>query len=148
MRSLVFAAAIAASTIATPALANEARVELRTGIAWVSGVSDETLGVAVGYDADISEAAFVGVEAVADTNFDFADPILGVNGRLGAKVGDAGKLFGTVGYARDTTFDLDDWTLGAGYQHNLGSNMLLSAQYQRYMDTDVNRASIGFGFRF
>ncbi|MGN3974209.1 outer membrane protein [Tsuneonella sp. SYSU-LHT278] len=150
MRFMVMVAAAAATVaaVASPAAANETRLEVRGGIVWCCGVSDETIGVAIGHDFDVGTGAFIGVEGVADTNFDFVDPTLGVNARVGAKVGETGKVFGTLGYAYETGFDIDDWVLGAGYQTDLGANALVSLQYQRYMDTDINRAIVGVGFRF
>lgn len=149
MRLQAIAAAMAAATVvATPAYAGESRVEVRGGVIWCCGVSDETIGLALGHDFDAGSAMFIGIEAVADTNFDFVDPTLGVNARIGAKLGQGGKLFGTVGYAIETGYDIDDFVVGAGYQHNLGTNALVSVQYQRYTDLDVNRATVGIGYRF
>lgn len=148
MRKFSYISAIALAAVATPALANEARVELRGGVAWVPGVSTEVIGVALGYDADVGGNVFVGGEVVADTDFDFASPVIGVNVRLGTNVGESTKLFVTGGYARDTSFDLDDAVIGAGAQFGLGSKSFVSVQYQRYLDTDVNRATVGVGFKF
>ncbi len=148
MHRFAFAAAAAAAAIAAPAQANETRVEVRGGIVWCCGVSDETIGLAVGHDYDLGDTLFIGVEAVADTDFDISDPVLGVNARLGTKVGEQTKLFVMGGYAHATGTDLDDAVIGAGLQHNLGEKALLSVQYQRYLDTDVNRALVGIGLRF
>lgn len=148
MRSIMIAAVFAAAAVSSPAVANEGRVELRNGIIWVDGASDEAVGVALGYDADLGDAFFVGVEGAIDTNYDFVSPVLGLNARLGSRVGENGRLFGTVGYAYDTDFEIDDFALGGGYQHTLDSGLVISAQYQRYMDLDINRVSIGVGTRF
>ena len=149
MRKMTISAAIAAVALAaSPAHADETRVEVRGGIAWCCGSSDETIGLAVGHDFDLSSGLFIGVEGVADTNFDFVDPLLGVNARLGTKLGEKSKLFGTVGYAYDTGFEDDDLVLGAGYQYNISDRALFSVQYQRYVDFNVNRASVGVGYRF
>src|SRR5690606_18285528 len=119
MRFLTILAAVAVCAIATPTLANEARIEARGGIAWSSGTSTETIGITLGYDEDIAETIVVGVEAVADTDLNFRDPVLGLNGRIGAKLG-SGKVFSTLGYAYDTWSEFDDVAVGAGYQHNIG----------------------------
>lgn len=145
---ILSAAAVAVAAVASPAAAGESRAELRSGIVWCCGVSDETVGVAVGHDFDLGTGAFFGVEAVADTNFDFVDPTIGVNARVGAKVSEAAKLYALAGYAYETGFEIDDFVLGAGVQANLGTSSLVSFQYQRYMDTDINRATVGVGFRF
>lgn len=148
MRLQAIAAAAVAAVIATPASADETRVEVRGGIVWCCGVSDETIGVALGHDFTASNDLFIGVEAVADTNFDFVDPTIGVNARLGTMMSENSKLFVTAGYAYETGIDYDDILIGAGYQHNFGTNALLSVQYQRYIDLDINRASVGIGYRF
>ena len=64
---LTTAAALGASLVmAAPAQANEARVEARGGVIWGVGDSEAIAGVAVGYDFDLGEAAFAGVEASGD----------------------------------------------------------------------------------
>jgi hypothetical protein len=147
MKTALIAAAFAGVLVASPAMANEGRLEARGGIAWAYGASTETIGVAAGYDVDLGATTFIGIEGVADTDFDISDPVLGANARLGFKTGQ-GRLFVTGGYAYDTGFDFDDAVVGAGYQHNLGSKALLSVQYQRYLDTHLNRATVGVGVRF
>lgn len=148
MRRLAIIAAAAATVIATPAYANETRVEARGGVVWCCGVSDETIGFAIGHDYDLGDTLFIGVEGVLDTDFDISDPVLGVNARLGTKIGETTKIFALAGYAHSTGVDLDDAVIGAGIQHNLGEKALMSLQYQRYLDTDVNRALVGIGIRF
>ena len=148
MRFSTIATAAAIAAIATPAYADETRAEVRGGIVWCCGVSDETIGVALGHDFDVGAGLFIGVEAVADTSFDFGDPTIGANARIGTKLGEDTKVFGLVGYAYETTFDFDDAVIGTGVQQNVGEKALLSLQYQRYLDTDVNRVVVGLGFRF
>lgn len=148
MRLVNYAAVAALAALATPAKADETRVEVRSGIVWCCGVSDETIGLAVGHDFDLGGDMFAGIEAVADTDFDFVDPTIGVNARLGTKLGEDTKVFVLGGYAYETGFDFDDALIGAGVQHNVGEKALLSLQYQRYLDTDVNRVAVGFGLRF
>lgn len=148
MRFANIAAVAVLATVATPAVANETRLEARGGIAWVSGASDETIGVALGHDVDLGQTTFIGVEAVADTDFNISDPTIGVNARLGFKAGENSKLFASAGYAYSTGFEIDDAVVGAGFQHNLGASSLVSIQYQRYIDFDINRATVGLGFRF
>lgn len=148
MRPYAFAAAAAAATLATPAYADETRVEARGGIVWCCGASDETIGLVVGHDFDIGEKVFLGVEGVVDSNFDLDDPVLGVNARLGTKVGENTKIFALAGYAHATDFDQDDAVVGAGVQHNLGEKALLSLQYQRTLDLELNRVLVGVGLRF
>lgn len=148
LRFATIAAVAVLASVATPAVANETRLEARGGIAWVSGASDESIGVALGYDMDLGQTTFIGVEAVADTDFNISDPVLGANARLGFKAGENAKLFATAGYAYHTGFEIDDAVVGAGYQHNLGASSLVSLQYQRYIDLDINRVTVGLGYRF
>ncbi len=148
MRKLSLLAAAAAIAIASPAAANEARVEVRGGWIWVPGASNEAIGVALGYDADLGEKAFAGAEVAADTNFEFASPVLSLTGRLGIKAGESTKLFVSGGYSRLTDIDYDDFTLGAGGQFGLGERTFASVQYQRYLDSEINRISIGLGMKF
>jgi opacity protein-like surface antigen len=148
MRRIAFAAAVAVAAIATPAHANETRVEARGGIVWDGTFSDDTLGIAVGHDFDLNEQVFFGIEGVADSNISFDDPVLGVNARLGTTVKENTKIFVLGGYAHSTDIDEDDFIVGAGFQHNFGERSLLSVQYQRAIDLELNRVIIGFGVRF
>lgn len=149
MKKLLLVPALSvAACFASPAnAAGEGRMEIRTGVAWTECCSDESIGIAVGYDYDLSESMFIGAEAVADTNFDFVSPVVGVNARVGLKTSDNGKLFAVAGYAYDTDWEIDDAVLGLGYQHNIGK-VLVSAQYKRYLDLDINRGVVGIGIRF
>ena len=148
MRSILIICSTALAIMSTPALANEGRAEVRGGLAWASGGSDETIGISLGYDVNLGEKLFVGIEAVADTDFDISSPVIGLNGRAGLRAGANGKLFVTAGYAYQTESDLDDIALGASYQRDLNSKAMVSIHYQRYLDTEINRAMIGLGYRF
>ena len=124
------------------------RLEVRGGVVWCCNDSEDTLGIAVGRDFDLGENVFIGAEAVLDSNFDFDTPVAGINARLGTKLGEQTKLFGLVGYAHDTDSSADDVVLGAGLQHALGEKFIVSVQYQRALDTELNRAFVGLGLRF
>lgn len=145
---------IAAAAIATPALANEARIEARGGVAWANGDSDAVAGVAAGYDFDLGTAAFAGVEVSADKILDgAADRVgLGASARVGIKAGDSGKLYAAGGYT--TKFcDLCDgtWNVGAGYQHGFGERLYGKVEYRNYFvdgGSDVNAAVVGLGVKF
>lgn len=147
-----FAIAVAAATtalVAVPAQANEGRVEARGGIAWAQGTEEAIAGVAAGYDFDLGENAFVGVEGSADKILvDGADVVWGLTGRVGAKVGDSGKLFVAGGYSFGEGEDVPH--LGVGYNHKLGTNLYLTAEYRHFFSdiVDVNAATVGVGFNF
>ena len=110
---------LASLAVATPAMANEARIEARGGVFWSDGYTQDAYGVAAGYDFDLGEKAFAGVEVsgdkIADSNTKVA---YGFTGRLGAKVGEKGKLYGTGGYTTETCTACanESWNAGAGYQ--------------------------------
>jgi hypothetical protein len=142
-------ATAALMTLSTPAYAaGEGYVEGRIGYAWVGDLADtESLGVALGYDFDVGGNAFVGIEATADTDFDINNPILGLNARLGVKAGEKSKIFGTIGYVYDTTFEVDDMLVGAGFEQKVGK-VSLGLQYQRVLDLEVNRLFVGIGTKF
>ncbi len=153
MRKIAFAVVAAAAAVAVPAQAQDAagegRVEARGGIVWASGVEEAVAGVAAGYDFNLGEAAFVGVEASADHILaDGADFVWGVTGRVGAKVGDDGKLFAAGGYSFGEGEDVPH--LGAGYQHNVGESVYLKVEYRHFFSDfiDVNAATAGVGVRF
>ena len=148
MNKMIFAIIVAAAAISSPAIANEGRVEVRGGWIWVPGGSDDALGVALGYDADIGEKTYVGVEISADTNIDFVSPIYSLTGRVGVKAGENTKIFVSGGYARASDVYADDVTIGAGGQFSLGKEAFASVQYQRYIDTQLNRISFGIGLKF
>lgn len=146
--ALIAAAAVAAATITAPAAANEGRAEVRGGIAWAGGDEEAIVGAAVGYDVDLGTGAFAGIEASGDKILvDGADVVWGATARAGAKLG-AGKLF--VAGGRTFAEGEDAWHLGGGYEHLIGSNVYLKAEYRRffYDFTDVNSLTAGVGVRF
>jgi hypothetical protein len=140
-------AAAAALVAATPAAANEARAEVRGGVAWAGGAEEAVAGVALGYDFDLGTSTFAGVEASADKVLaGGANVLFGTSVRAGAKVG-AGKLYAIGGFSF-TEHD-DAWHLGAGYEHKVGSNLYVKGEYRRYFDVvDVNTALFGVGVNF
>ncbi|RJF93682.1 hypothetical protein [Sphingomonas cavernae] len=150
MRKIAIVAAVAAATVATPALAQgEARVEARGGIAWAGGDSEAFAGVAGGYDFDLGEKAFIGLEASADKVLvDGADVLFGLGVRAGAKIGDAGKLYALGGYG--FTDDSDAAFIGAGYQHKFGKSFYGKIEYRMTLNegSNVNFAGIGLGAAF
>jgi len=147
MRKIAFLGALAVAAVAAPAQANEARIEARGGVAWASGEEEAIAGVAAGYDFDLTEATFFGVEASADKVLaDGTDVVFGATARAGIKVGAAGKLYATAGYSFN---DGDAFHAGAGYQHQLGEKVYVKAEYRRFFDTvDVNTAAVGVGVTF
>ena len=151
MRKIVILAALAAATVASPALAQsgEGRAEVRGGIAWAQGQEEAFAGIAAGYDFDLGDTAFVGAEVSADKVLaGGADVLFSVGGRVGAKVGDAGRVY-ALGGSGFTEGD-DGAFAGAGYQHNLGEKLFAKIEYRRTLveGPDVNFAGVGVGLRF
>lgn len=135
---------------ATPAMANEASVEARTGINWLSGLgfSVASAGVAGGYDMEIGSGAFAGVEVSGDKLLvQNADVIYGGALRIGGKVSEAGKLYAIGGYETTFKHNADEWTLGGGYQHSFGK-VYVKAEYRRHLDTKLNTVLTGIGVKF
>lgn len=156
MRKIVLTlAALGAASVATPALAQgEARVETRGGIAWAQGTEEAVAGVAAGYDFDLGQeetgSVFFGAEVSADKILaNGADVVFGTTARLGAKVGNGGKIFATGGYSFGQGEDVPH--LGAGYEQKIGeSGVYVKAEYRHFFSdfVDVNTAAVGVGFKF
>lgn len=145
MRKLTLVAAAMAALASAPAMAaGEARVEARGGLAWAAGSEDFVAGLAAGYDFDLG-GAFVGPEVSYDTNFDGVDAV-NLGARVGAKLG-AGKLYAIAAY---DVGDIDEFNLGAGYQHNFGEKFYGKIEYRRYLlnGTDLNVGQVGVGIKF
>jgi outer membrane immunogenic protein len=141
-------AALALTAAASPALANEGRVEARGGIVWAGGGEEAVAGAAAGYDWDLGESAFIGVEGSADKILvDGIDVLFGATARVGAKLGENGRLYATGGY---TFGEGDAAHIGAGYQHNLGESVYAKVEYRHFFDdfADLDAAVVGIGFRF
>lgn len=148
-------AAVAVAAVATPAHAEgEARVEARGGVAWANGNEEAVAGVAAGYDFDLGQeetgSVFFGVEGSADKILaNGADVVFGATARLGAKIGDGGKLYATGGYSFGGGEDVPH--LGAGYEQKIGdSGLYLKGEYRHFFSDfiDVDTAVVGVGFKF
>lgn len=151
---LVLLSLAASLVAATPALANEVRVESRGGIVWDRTDSEAIAGIAAGYDFDLGKTAFVGAEVSADKVLAGGTKVtFGFSGRAGAKIGDNGKLYGVGGYNTESC-DLCDgaWTLGAGYQHGFGQ-FYGKVEYRHFFADnallrDSDAVVVGVGLRF
>ena len=77
---------LASLAVASPALANEARVEARGGVFWADGYTQDSYGVAAGYDFDLGETLFAGAEVSADKIADTGTKVaFGLTGRAGRR---------------------------------------------------------------
>ncbi len=152
MRKFALLAAIAAFT-ATPALAEgQARVEARGGLATGGGAEEGFVGVAAGYDFDLGDSGFIGIEGSADKVLaGGADVLFGVGARAGVKAGEKTRIYavGGMGFADGES----DPFVGAGAEFGLGSgNVYAKAEYRRVITSggfpDVNFFGVGIGTRF
>ena len=145
---------IASLAFATPALANDTRVEVRGGAIWSNGTTKATYGAAAGVDFDLAPMTFAGVEVSAD-KIDQAGTKLayGATGRFGVKAGPLTKLFVAGGY---TTKPCDlcegSWHAGAGLEQSIMGPLYLKAEYRHYFTgsgiPDSNSVVGGVGMRF
>ncbi|SKB29306.1 outer membrane protein [Sphingopyxis flava] len=152
MKKFAVAAALLSAVVAAPAMAadgGEARVEVRGGYVTGSGLDDATLGAAAGYDFDLGSTTFVGAEVAGDkVLIDGADVQFSAGGRVGAKIGEKGKLYAAGGY---TFSDIDDPYAGVGYEHKLGTNLYGKVEYRHqfignFSDFDTFAVGVGFAF--
>lgn len=152
--ALVSLAAVAAAATATPALANEARIEARTGMIWDGSDSDAVAGVAAGYDYDLGEKLFVGVEGSADKVLASDTRVSwGAGGRVGAKVTPTSKLYALANWQSKSCSTCNSAVgVGGGWQQNLGEKVYGKVEYKHLLvgdDTpDADVGLIGVGMRF
>ncbi|MFC0202972.1 outer membrane protein [Novosphingobium soli] len=152
--ALVSLAAAAAVAAATPALANEARIEARTGVIWDGSDSDAVAGVAVGYDYDLGEKLFVGVQGSADKVLTGGTRVSwGAGGRIGARVLPATKVYALADWQSKNCRSCNSAVgVGGGVQQDLGSRTYLKAEYQHLLvgdhTTDADRGLVGVGVKF
>lgn len=145
---------LASLAIASPALANETRVEARGGVIWNNGDSEAIAGVAAGYDFDLGSSTFVGAEVSADKILESNTRVaFGFTGRAGLKTSEAGKLYVAGGYSTKPCRSCEDSLhLGAGYQHNFGKSLYGKVEYRHFFVddgfSDPDAVVAGVGMRF
>lgn len=145
---------IASLAVATPAMANETRAEVRGGVIWSNGDSEDTWGAALGYDFDLGDTAFAGVEVSGDKIGTSGTKVSwGVGGRLGLKAGEQTKLYGTGGWNSEACDLCDDSAyVGAGVQQGITDKFYVKAEYRHNFfsrpvpDSDAVVAGVGIKF--
>lgn len=154
MRTVLISLA-AALAAASPALANEARVEARGGVIWGGGDTEATAGAAVGYDFDLGTSTFAGAEVSGDKVLTSGTKVaFGFTGRAGVKVGTGGKVYAKGGYVTEFADGAEhNWQVGAGYQQNIGSKVYGKVEYSHYLPAaantaDADQVGVGVGLRF
>ncbi|WP_260483562.1 porin family protein [Sphingomicrobium flavum] len=160
MKTILSAAALATALIATPAAAQEAnpfegaRIGANIGFADddLFGTNEFTYGVEVGYDFAGNDKLVLGVTGEFQKSDDI-DRELALGGRIGARVGNNGLIYGTASYSNLEVLDikLDGVRFGIGGEIALGDNAFAKIE-QRYgnyeLDVDLWQTVIGAGFRF
>ncbi len=151
MNKLAFCAVGLATLAATPAYARgEGRVEARGGVAFANGTSYTFAGIGGGYDFDLGDKAFVGLDLGIDKVLATGTKAFwSVGGRIGAKAGHNGRIYasGGLGFCCGGS----DPYIGAGYQHKLGRRLYGKIEYRKAFSSfgpDVNFAGIGLGVGF
>jgi hypothetical protein len=154
MRTVLISLA-AALAAASPAIANEARVEARGGVIWGGGDTEATVGAAVGYDLDLGTSAFAGAEVSGDKILTGGTKVgFGFTGRAGVRTSEAGKLYANGGYTTEFCDTCEgSYHVGAGYQQNLGSQLYGKVEYRHYLPkaagaADSDAVGVGVGLRF
>ena len=154
MRKILLAmSAIGASlALAAPAHA-EGRAEARGGVFWGYGDSEATAGIALGYDWDLGDSAFVGVEASGDKILAAGYKIsFGATGRVGIKAGESTKIFAAGGYTTEPCDGCEDaWHAGAGIQQAISGGVYIKAEYRHFFvdgfdDSDAVVGGVGVAF--
>ena len=150
MTRFAIALALVAATH-TPAYASgEGGAEARAGIASAGGTSETFAGIGGGYDFDLGDRVFVGVDVGADKVLARGtDVFVSVGGRVGAKVGDKGRIYasGGMGFCCGGS----DPYIGAGYQHRLNPKVYGKIEYRKALSgfgPNVDFVGIGLGVTF
>jgi outer membrane immunogenic protein len=151
MYKQALATILLAAIAVTPAYAKgEGRVETHGGIAFAGGTSEAFAGVGGGYDFDLGDKAFVGLDlGVAKVLVRGTNAFWTVGGRIGARAGGNGRIYanGGIGFCCGGS----DPYVGAGYQHKFGSNVYGNVEYRKALSSfgpNVNFAGIGLGISF
>jgi outer membrane immunogenic protein len=151
MKKLLIAAGFALA-IATPAQADEGHFEGRGGVIWGFGGSEGVAGVALGYDWDLGDSAFGGIEVSGDKILTSGTRIaFGATARVGVKAGESTKLYADGGYTTKPCGGCDDAVhLGAGLQQSVGGGVYLKASYRHFFsgagDFDAVVGGVGLNF--
>jgi hypothetical protein len=153
MRKVLLSLA-ASLVIATPALANEGRIEGRGGVIWDRGNTEAIAGVAAGYDFDLGPGAFAGPEVSADKVLtDNTRVSFGFGGRAGIKTSEAGKVYAVGSYQTKPCRGCEhSWSAGAGYQHGFGNRLYGKVEYRHFFVgnglSDPDAVTAGLGVKF
>lgn len=145
------AAAVASVAAATPAMANEGRVEAHVAADWSYGDAKASIGLGAGYDFDLANTIFIGPEASVDKLLT-AGTHSSVQGglRAGVAVPALGKVFVAAGASTDAyKGGTTDMYFGAGLQHTIEPGTYAKIEFLHYTaagaGTTPSRNAISFG---
>jgi outer membrane immunogenic protein len=151
MYKYLFSTVAFAACLSSPAYAQgEGRVEAYGGVAFSNGTSNPFAGISGGYDFDLGNTAFVGVDlGVSKVLATGTDAFGNVGGRIGARIGQNGRIFasGGLGFCCGGS----DPYVGAGYQHKFSRKIYGKIEYRKALISsgpDVNFVGVGLGFNF
>lgn len=143
-----------AATFATPALADEAYVEGTGGVIWNRGDTNAVAGAAVGYDVDLGERFFVGVEGLAEkTLADDTRVVWGVGGRVGARVLPGAKLYAAANWQTKDCRECGSAVgLSTGWEQDLNEQVYAKLEYKHVLigdgEPDADMVAVGLGYKF
>ncbi len=152
----VIASLAGALALATPAFADETRVEVHTTGNFYGGDYQQSIGVAAGHDFTLAPMVFAGAEVSADKLL-AANTLtsVGITGRAGANLGPAGKIYAVGGWATTPYHGGNsDWDFGAGYSHSLLFGTYGKVEYRHYTSSaqgatpSRDAVTLGFGAHF
>jgi outer membrane immunogenic protein len=147
MHKFALSAVAFAALFATPAYAkSEGRVEAQGGIAFAGGTSEAFAGIGGGYDFDLGDKAFAGLDlGVGKVLASGTKAFWNVGARIGVKTSENGRIYASGGCGGSDPY------IGAGYQHKLGSKVYGKVEYRKVLSSigpDINFAGIGLGIGF
>lgn len=155
MRKVLIALAATAAAVASPAMANEGRIEARGGVIWFcDGCGTEDVwGGAAGYDWDLGEKAFAGVEVSGDKiGVSGTKVSFGFGGRVGVRTGSNGRFYINGGWQTEPIAGFGgDPFAGVGFQQGFGNNLYGKVEFRHvFVDAfdDSNAVVAGLGVRF
>lgn len=154
MHKIFILLAFTFTCVSIPAFADEAYVEMTGGVSSNGKKTDAVAGVAVGYDIDLDERFFVGIEGIAEKLLTKETRIAwGIGGRFGAEILPKSKIFTGVNWqSKDCKECSDAIGLSAGWEQNLTEKLYAKIEYKRLFignderDADVGLVGIGVMF--
>lgn len=152
--AILSAAALPSLLLATPALAGETYAEVTGGISWNKEESAAVLGVAGGYDFELNEKNFAGIEAIAEKELaDDTRVSWGIGGRFGGRLISGAKVYAGANWqSKDCGECSDAIGLTAGWEQDLSEKLYAKIEYKHLLigdgERDKDLAIVGLGVKF